>query len=1744
MPPAIPPCAARWLVLAVALGFGAAPAFAREPAEAASEQRAGKARTAPGQFSANDLPAERDGAALLTIPAAGRYSLRAKSASGARIELIDMIAGPLDSAGAAGLRDGRIDALLDKGVYKLRVTNAKGAAGKVALSAEPFVEADAKRPALAPGQIQSAELGDLAQRSYSLEVGPSGRVGVEAIGRALRDLRLWRADGELMDAAFEMAQAEPRAGHVMTRARLEANVAPGRYVVTAYGGERLIWADAAAAQPLLVRLDEPALLAAAVAEGVIGPFGAARFEAPAEYDSFRLELPDPAGARLDARRGATRQSAIIDKRSREPAVSVSLAADGSAPVRLEASGFEGQSFSLRALRQDSRRSFEASGPHLVSVDLAGEGGDEVPATALFARVEKDGRTRVVASDMPRVAAGRSWRGKFNLRGTTTLLFEATNGGPVAVDVKGVKVRASVEPALGSLAPRAGARDPLRYDLQAGFYQLTLQPVGDAAGVVDVTLGPPGLSAPLPSPPPSRAAISFGEHKLEGDGSYLVLVNTAPDLLAGARIVSLPVELEKAPLALQQPAGAELAVPLRLPKTGAAIARDSKGAEIAVTLADEKIENDVRFVTAKIAPAAGARALGLIFVPEAAKSDEAAKSEDAGKAKPARAPPPAAVGKPAFFDIARDETKYAPFSVAQGGLYRIETLGRLQTALAVGTSFAPRLGQSENNGPGHNALVSAYLRAGGYRAAVTAKESEGRVGVSVTPAALRTTAKLEGEGVARATLDAGAGALVPFDIPQGGVYRIDLLGVTREWSARLEDAEGWPLAAPGKLTRLTRRFEKGSYRLVVLPQDVEARMVARLAPVVAPAPLEGHGPHDLRFGEPRKLQWREPADRAAPRAPDVWRFALSGDANVEIAIGEGMVGEIVKGERESVGQSVGKVVGAKKFEARLSAGVYRIEARSLAHDDRLDYEISLDAKELQPGAPRYVDLPAKLAFSLAADRVVDLTAFGDVEMLGALKDANGAVIEWLQGRADDWNVALSRRLPAGAYTLELEPLGVNPRPASEATGAEEGEDEDEGEEDGADDAAAPGEEENAPGDEPRPRGVEIRFALPAETNDGALEARGVRTLAGQGAHFVAHVATLPPAPEGSLALVAAQSQVEVALSIERRDAGGAWRVVGTERGLAPVAAWPAEKGGKSEWRALVWSVGGGAAPIAIATRIVERRARALGDVALEAVEDAGPPVCVGLAAAPSASLVEIAPRGGTLLAGSAPGRLLRETRAGPMAPQSEALWLMTRGGCDERVAVKAFEWKGAEIALDIGAGETAVLPALAAPAGMARLWLARSAFGQPGLDAGRGFGVVSGAALALAGEKPLRLWNASGAASLRVNLRAIDVGLSPPAKGGALYAALLPPMSAQPVTLDPKDAPLAFDLSAGVAAFAAPDSSRPFSTFADDAPLSRVENGVENDIWLVNYSDKPAPARVAAEPGRSETLAAGRAIKRFFGAGGQLSLPVDAQAGDHVVVTGGEATFVSEAGLVARGETLTLDGRGRVVVDYKPGLVAVWLERAGKSPWPAAAPRAVATPQRVALVGEAMSFTLKQAAPVMLNARTNAPAIVAFTQYGRREVKTYAAGVELHRYMGAGEGTLDVYSPHDGALSGMLDIGAQPVIEAQEGINPPIAISPGAGALFAFEVKREGEIGIGVRAEPDRVGVRLLDAAGKTLGEGVAQSMKLAPGRYLVEVRAPPDAGAGVLRLAVVGVSPPPAGPPPEVVAEFLEKAGLKTVKTR
>ena len=108
----------------------------------------------------------------------------------------------------------------------------------------------------------------------------------------------------------------------------------------------------------------------------------------------------------------------------------------------------------------------------------------------------------------------------------------------------------------------------------------------------------------------------------------------------------------------------------------------------------------------------------------------------------------------------------------------------------------------------------------------------------------------------------------------------------------------------------------------------------------------------------------------------------------------------------------------------------------------------------------------------------------------------------------------------------------------------------------------------------------------------------------------------------------------------------------------------------------------------------------------------------------------------------------------------------------------------------------------------------------------------------------------------------------------------------------------------------------------------------------------------------------------------------------------------------------------------------------------------------------------------------------------------------------------------------------------DGLGEARALAPGGAALFSFEMKRAGAVGVGVRSDPDTASVRLLDAGGAVIGEGAAQLVTLKPGRYLIEARAPAEGGVVSVRPALIGREPPPSGPPPDVAADYLQLVGL------
>ena len=321
----------------------------------------------------------------------------------------------------------------------------------------------------------------------------------------------------------------------------------------------------------------------------------------------------------------------------------------------------------------------------------------------------------------------------------------------------------------------------------------------------------------------------------------------------------------------------------------------------------------------------------------------------------------------------------------------------------------------------------------------------------------------------------------------------------------------------------------------------------------------------------------------------------------------------------------------------------------------------------------------------------------------------------------------------------------------------------------------------------------------------------------------------------------------------------------------------------------------------------------------------------------------------------------------------------------------------------------------------------------------------------------------------------------------------------------------------------------------DAAPSRSLSGAWTGVTLVNTTDAPTPATltVASVP-EPFSLAQGEVFAAFWGqrivnpAGDRQARPTP-RAGRRSVGHGAAAGWAGAAGHHDPLGRLSF-GRG-----YSRRRTSGTVDRGtGVLPWPDTPPQDVNLPQCLTLQGKAQSFRLSPAAPVLLRLSSSAPVILAL---GKSAPVLFGNGVTQALYLPTEETVLRVLSPQDGPLSGTLELSGTPVIPIAEGLGPPVPSRP-AGPPCWLPRTAAGWVGLGVRADPDRVAVRLLDEHGRTLQRGVSMLQSLTPGFYLLEASVPPNAPTTLARPAVLGIVPHPNPPPPEVIRGLLLAAGF------
>ncbi len=1725
---------------AVAVLLGVALASATAWAAGGSTEPGAGAPGGPEEvvrLSATTVPATGTHAVDLSVTRFGRYAITATSPQGTAVQLVDRMAGPGETRGEPGVANGRVDAFLERGEWRVRAISDRAGTGEARIEARPFVEVGGARPPLLPDEARvSTTLADLEQRSWWVHIDADEDFAVELAGRSLADVRLWK-DGQWLDPATPTCEEiAPDPSRPLRRCALGTRLGAGLWQLVAYGGPAVAWSVTSPDQPLHVRRGMPMLAEAGRLSGTIGPFGAERWLVPGKATAFRLELPTATDAAVsvrpfDASDPFRRDGTVgrIQKESLPPVADVSVAAGSEGKV-VTVSGASGQAFTLQHFPRSPRHlDVRGSGLHLLTSLHLGDPADRPDVTGVL--VESRSGYAPIATALLPLAPDRPYRRKFNLLGTTTLAFDvaADDSYQVAVAAKGVKWR--WEPYLVE-KPKGYAAPPLREgpgetELARGRWALTLVP--DTGGVVEVVVRADPLQEVTPSQPRSNVQLLA---VLEAGKAYRLWLNDEEGAAAGYVVRALPADLD-IPLPLTVGAGESVTLPVLVPADGTLVA---DGLELTLDGGAPAARHRVVPGTHQLTVRNGGNAV--------VQASVTVERDDRGPRAPLPALPDTAVttppalpmlttSAPRSLDLARDASATYRLDVPEPGLYRLESTGLLATAGAVRTRTRPVLASGAVNGVGRNFLLQTYLREGDYQVTVGAQgASEGHLGLRVAATPLRDGGALRTGVPARASVPAGAGVAYQFEVAEAGTYVLRAFGMGRLFRVRLEDADGWPVVAPEVDGDLRLALDPGAYRLVVLPEAVDTTRITTFDRVPDPITRTGHGPFPLALDEAAEHVWWE-SPEGAPRAPDVWRFVLDAPADVTITASGEMTGELVAERPARSDAAPARLVHGRPWTGRLEPGAWRLELVNARRNSGVRYAVRVSPRELVPGLAREVEVPASVPVSVGSARLHELASMGLVDVSARLFDAAGRLVARSDDRPDDWNFRVLERLEPGAYTLRVEPVG-----------------------------------------EARGRTV-LAMAQVEETDEPPLALGEARTVTPE-----AGVLRVPLAATGEGILVAsARSAENVGIAVERRTEAG-WRTLGEDAGtearvLVRAGAAPAEL------RLRVTSLDGRGLPASV--RIDRVEPRVVSEAAISrgvtAPVAAGRGIAAVVVERASGGAIELPARLGTSWC-PAEGASCMPVPDTLLAPAEERVWLVAEG--DGRSA----SFQGSRWSLDaapgrvtVPAGGSAMLDARAAPGPL--LVFAEAEAGDPGLTFGTAARVPLGesdgapgrAVAAHLGEEggkaaapTVRVHAASAVdGSLEVELRRVAfpapevgrlLGAEDAAGGMPAAGAAGGPLAAggawrAPLTGDPASVRLV--LAEGLVAVLARGGAPVETVWAADGARDVTVETTADALWVLNPGARAASWSATSTPraGAPRILRAGAdPLERVAGVAGRVRVDVTGAQGDVLSVRGAatEARVWLEDGRVLRGRDLPVSGAGRVEIVHGPGPWVAWVApmegdaAAAAALWgrvePDGKPRTVQGPATVPLEGAATAFRVG-APKGVLRVRADQP-VVARVDLGAAGVRVLLAldgivEVPVHAPARA-DVTLRAFA--GATLRGSASVDVRAAEPLAEGLAAESLLGAGEARAYAFTLDGARPIGVGLRTASPDVRATLYGPDGTPIGEGVVQMPSLAAGSYLLVVSLGADAAPASVRPALVGLVPPDTGPPPEVIRSYLVAAGL------
>ncbi len=1692
------------------------------------------------------LPASGTQQTLLHTERFGRYAILVDSDQGAALQLVDRMAGPIARAGEVGQRDGRLDLFLDRGTTKLLVHSHERAEGQLRLEVHDFEELNSGlAPVIEERRLIESELGDLQQRSWWLKLEQRQPVALEAAGRHLADLRLWRDGTWLVETTPRCETIQPTEGRPLRRCRLSGTLEPGLYLLSAYGGPSQAWSREGPERPLWLQAGTDRLAEAGRRMGQLDATGEARFLIPGEADHVQLELPEARPASLTVAPwsdsdpfGSGGATTRIQEESVPPRVALNTSRhDGWNLVTIR--GEAGQPYVLQH--------FPSAEPHLrvpwtrscwLSTLHSGDAQDQLEATAMLVRRDRrSGQIELVEAHAVELSGGRRYHQRFDLMEPGTLFIHVDQPGSWAVTLDDPKAEILVEPFFARrperYEPPPAQRGETHWELEAGYHVVSIDPHRQGVaeltiephGVLDSVLGAVGMERERERQQ-RRSGPRFAALTMDPAWDYSLISGQVPGARMGLIQRELPLALGT-PLPLTLAPGEQVELQVTVPERGELKLLDDRGALLELALGDGSWapllslrpgRHDLRLRNPRRSTVAATLSL------ETASRRPDAPLQPIEMEALAAIPdfPLITADQPAFFDLERGGQATFRLQVDEPALYVLESTGLLATEGWVRTRTVLSLAEGVENGVGRNFLIQSYLGSGEYQVTVQARgASRGHAGLRLRRSRLDDGGALVHGLPARASVPAGDGLVYRFSVDEEGMFDLNAIGEQRGFRCRLEDGEGWPVERPGAMLPDTRWLQPGDYRLVLLPEPVATRRVTTVAPVASSLSFEGHGPHPLPLGQGVQHTWSEPQD-GGERAPDRWRFALPATVPVVVQLGEDMAGELVSlGEEGET--TFARVSPSLGWQGELPAGSWELRARAARRDHGLPYTARVQPEPLLVGMERQLSVPARVGVAVGEAGLVELASLGDRDVRARLYGPDGRLLASSDDRPEDWNFQLVQRLEPGHYQLRLDPVGAAQAVTTVSVSA------------------------------PNERVVEpLRAGREHQLEPG----REVLLLPLEGL------------PEEGVAALSARSAESVGLVLEaQRD--GAWRAVAEDLGRAPLLL--ARLGEVEGWRLRLWSLDRRGNPVAVRLdklshrRVSEARlAQGLGLSAGRAATPTGAAVRVTL---DRPGLLET--RGDPVRWCPAPAEACTPVQNHIVSPDRDELWLVaTLREPGERVTMAA-QRRGLdrEVTGPVTIPSSGVVIAdverdQAGPV----LVTARSVEGQPLLrledraapsatqDAigGADLGDRAAVAVALGAQAPRALASSQGSPELRLQATSFLEPLTEPSPGSQLDEPL-PAGAARAWALPGGPLRLQIALSEGLVAVLEGAEGQLATAWAQGAPRAVELRGPATRLVVLNPTDKPGRISAGLDQGAAALgPSEDQPLERRTLRAGSFRIPIAPLPAGARLHLRGAATqgVISAPEGVQRGLDLELPATGATVeVHHEPGLVLAWVDRPdtqGAGLWGATSTPWTVQPElpsQLEIEGPTASLSFSPEAPTPLLIRAPQDLVVGVRHgEGPLVVSTHEAGASVDLLLPGGPSDVLLRPLGADRFLAPVELSSSPVVALSEGLGPELLLRPGQTRFFSFEVEREGPVGLGVHADADTVELTLLSPRGEPLGQGLAQMPTLQPGPWLMAIALPAHAEPVRLQPVVVGIDPPDTGPPEDVIRQYLRLASNPEVQ--